>query len=79
MSSKRCSAVSEGDGIISGSLRSDTIGSDRSLPLCSPFLGEGKNSASLKQIRAALSFAHKHWDLKIQKPLVSYANQSKVE
>jgi hypothetical protein len=48
MSSKRCSAVSEGDGIISGSLRSDTIGSDRSLPLCSPFLGEGKNSASLK-------------------------------
>ena len=28
------------------------------------FLGEGKNSASLKQIRAALSFAYKHWDLK---------------
>jgi integrase len=29
-----------------------------------PFLGEGKNAASLKQIRAALSFAYKHWDLK---------------
>ena len=28
------------------------------------FLGDGKNSASLKQIRAALSFAYKHWDLK---------------
>jgi site-specific recombinase XerD len=28
------------------------------------FLGEGKNAASLKQIRAALSFAFKHWDLK---------------
>src|SRR4249919_3435845 len=28
------------------------------------FLGEGKNAASLKQIRAALSFAYKHWDLK---------------
>jgi len=27
-------------------------------------LGEGKNAASLKQIRAALSFAYKHWDLK---------------
>ena len=25
---------------------------------------EGKNAASLKQIRAALSFAYKHWDLK---------------
>ena len=34
------------------------------LPLCYPFLGEGKNAASLKQIRAALSFAYKHWDLK---------------
>ena len=29
-----------------------------------PFLGNGKNAASLKQIRAALSFANKHWDLK---------------
>ena len=28
------------------------------------FLGEGKNAASLKQIRAALSFAYKHWDVK---------------
>jgi hypothetical protein len=28
------------------------------------FLGEAKNAASLKQIRAALSFAYKHWDLK---------------
>jgi hypothetical protein len=28
------------------------------------FLGEGKNAAGLKQIRAALSFAYKHWDLK---------------
>jgi hypothetical protein len=28
------------------------------------FLGEGKNAASLKQIRTALSFAYKHWDLK---------------
>jgi hypothetical protein len=28
------------------------------------FLGYGKNAASLKQIRAALSFAYKHWDLK---------------
>jgi integrase len=28
------------------------------------FLGKGKNAASLKQIRAALSFAYKHWDLK---------------
>jgi site-specific recombinase XerD len=28
------------------------------------FLGEGKNAASLKQIRAALSFAYKHWDMK---------------
>ena len=28
------------------------------------FLGEGKNAASLKQIRAALSFAYRHWDLK---------------
>jgi integrase len=28
------------------------------------FLGEGKNASSLKQIRAALSFAYKHWDLK---------------
>jgi integrase len=28
------------------------------------FLGEGKNAARLKQIRAALSFAYKHWDLK---------------
>ena len=28
------------------------------------FLGNGKNAASLKQIRAALSFAYKHWDLK---------------
>jgi hypothetical protein len=27
-------------------------------------LGEGKNAASLKQIRAALSFACKHWELK---------------
>ena len=27
------------------------------------FLGDGKNAASLKQIRAALSFAYKHWDL----------------
>jgi site-specific recombinase XerD len=28
------------------------------------FLGEGKNAANLKQIRAALSFAYKHWDVK---------------
>jgi hypothetical protein len=28
------------------------------------FLGDGKNVASPKQIRAALSFAYKHWDLK---------------
>jgi hypothetical protein len=28
------------------------------------FLGDGKNAAGLKQIRAALSFAYKHWDLK---------------
>jgi hypothetical protein len=28
------------------------------------FVGEGKNAASLKQIRAVLSFAYKHWDLK---------------
>ena len=28
------------------------------------FLGEGKSTASFKQIRAALSFAYKHWDLK---------------
>jgi hypothetical protein len=28
------------------------------------FLGEGKDVASLKQIRAALSLAYKHWDLK---------------
>ena len=28
------------------------------------FLGDGKNAARLKQIRAALSFAYKHWDLK---------------
>ena len=28
------------------------------------FLGEGKNAASLKQIRAALSFAYRHWDIK---------------
>jgi integrase len=28
------------------------------------FVGEGKNASSLKQIRAALSFAYKHWDLK---------------
>ena len=28
------------------------------------FLGEGKNATSLKQIRAALSFAYRHWDLK---------------
>ena len=28
------------------------------------FLGKGKNAACLKQIRAALSFAYKHWDLK---------------
>jgi len=27
-------------------------------------LGEGKNAESLKQIRAAISFAYKHWDLK---------------
>ncbi len=38
------------------------------------FLGDGKNAASLKQIRAALSFAYKHWDLinpfaKIEPPL----------
>jgi hypothetical protein len=25
---------------------------------------EGKNAANLKQIRAALSFAYKHWDVK---------------
>jgi hypothetical protein len=41
----------------------------RSLPFLTAleayrFLGEGKNAASLKQIRAALSFAYKHWDLK---------------
>jgi integrase len=28
------------------------------------FLGQGKNAATLKQIRAALSFAYKHWDVK---------------
>ena len=28
------------------------------------FLGEGKSAPSLKQIRAALSFAYRHWDLK---------------
>ena len=28
------------------------------------FLGEGKSAANLKQIRAALSFAYKHWDVK---------------
>ena len=28
------------------------------------FLGDGKNAASLKQIRAVLSFGYKHWDLK---------------
>ena len=28
------------------------------------FLGDGKGPASLKQIRAALSFAYRHWDLK---------------
>jgi integrase len=28
------------------------------------FLGEGKDVASLKQIRAAFSLAYKHWDLK---------------
>jgi hypothetical protein len=28
------------------------------------FLAEGKNAASLKQIRAALSFAYRYWDLK---------------
>jgi integrase len=28
------------------------------------FLGEGKNAANLKQIRAALSFAYRHWDVK---------------
>ena len=27
-------------------------------------MGEAKNAASLKQIRTALSFAYKHWDLK---------------
>ena len=37
-------------------------------------MGDGKNAASLKQIRAALSFAYKHWDLmnpfaKIEPPL----------
>ena len=30
------------------------------------FLGEGKNGASLKQIRATISFACRHWDLKNQ-------------
>ena len=40
------------------------------------FLGEGKSAASLKQIRAALSFAYKHWDAKnpfakIDPPLVT--------
>ena len=35
-----------------------------SLPRPYRFLGEGKNAASLKQIRAALSFAYKHWGLK---------------
>jgi hypothetical protein len=28
------------------------------------FLGEAKNARASKQIRAALSFAYKHWDLK---------------
>jgi site-specific recombinase XerD len=28
------------------------------------FLGEGKSAPNLKQIRAALSFAYKHWDAK---------------
>ena len=28
------------------------------------FLGDGKNAASPKQLRTALSFAYKHWDLK---------------
>jgi hypothetical protein len=27
------------------------------------FLGEGKNAATLKQCRAALSFAYRHWNL----------------
>ena len=41
----------------------------RSLPFPSAleayrFLGEGKNAANLKQIRAAPSIAYKHWDLK---------------
>ena len=29
-----------------------------------PVFREGKNAATLKQIRAALSFAYKHWDVK---------------
>ena len=28
------------------------------------FLGEGKSAPNLKQVRAALSFAYKHWDTK---------------
>jgi hypothetical protein len=32
------------------------------------FLGDGKNAANLKQIRAALSFVYKHWDVKKRLP-----------
>jgi hypothetical protein len=28
------------------------------------FLGQGKSAPNLKQIRAGLSFAYRHWDLK---------------
>jgi hypothetical protein len=51
------------------------------------FLGEGKNAASLKQIRAALSFVYKHWDLKnpfakIEPPLhkarLKYSGQTRL-
>jgi integrase len=40
------------------------VTSKGSRPICSRLRADGKNAASLKQIRAALSFACKHWDLK---------------
>ena len=50
-------------------------------------LRRGKNAASLKQIRAALSFVYKHWDLKnpfakIEPPLhkarLKYSGQTRL-
>jgi hypothetical protein len=48
----------------------------RSLPFSTAleayrFLGAGKNAASLKQIRAALSFAYKHWETRAASALES--------